>query len=1828
MDLIDALELLKIKDLSKEWVDLVWDFEFTDTEPLDAVIEENIKGNPSVFRKVYQQLSKFVRDDEEPTQNVWMVFGENEISAKSLVALLSYFILAAKTKTPSVEQRLYALQAASLYLLLLKIPGSVANKVFHQILFDICFDLVLRCWPGDTGKKRKKDSLKSSQADSKGGKRSKPPRKDSEEMEVDEDDTEEEEVYFSAQDLLNLREEIVSLVKTLLGLLEKFSLKDKPQSAENCVRLFTELTNFESAIGEISFSERQNIDKLKGLPELAYHGLQLLCSSNHGEGNECRRRVFHRLLYVILMMRKEDRSKPRLLVPSQSVYAARDQAISFINHIVDEQKENVLPLLRILLQHICYQMVEKSEYRSSGAQAVGKLVVKMPSEDYAAFIKWLYVYSLHTKVAFRMFALDVAMVLLEQPEREAEPSLPPELSVFLPHKFLVQSMIFGRRSDPSPTVRGHALHCLAQCLELPSHNATKCVQELFSTSTLRKSHGTKMAMTFRTIEVTAQNASFETQESMALVKRRVSDPKTNVRKCALQTLTGLLKHNVISCIPENLAILSDRCRDPAVSVKKKALQCLMDLLTARPESSLIQEAWLRGVVPAVMDTESSVQEKALECLDQMILAHIKHRSNYNHGDVSQTLAWDLLDLMSDQCQDLRRYLSKAFSVLSQQKKFASVFFNNLISHTDTQRVAGAWLLLSKIVGSAPKFNFGDLLDAWDDMIRSKNMSVTLSCHILAVFGDIAEHLNEDTKTRIVEDLLNWLKGFNLPLEVISASVDTLYRLGQRENVQETMDFMNRYCGELVSLCESYLSGVLLSEKGTDNLNVDLLVNHLYTLGVASLHCPAKVSKRVILLVQSVLTSSVQLQPEGSEEMPASQPLSQFKPSSLPTVVRAHAAVTLGKLCLQNEELMQKCLPALAQELEVGKELAVRSNVVVVMCDLCVRYTNTVTRYIPNISACLRDSEALIREQTLIMLTNLLQEEFVKWKGSLFFRFAAVLVDPDPDIAGLCEYCLVHLLLKKNPLMFSQHFIECIFHFNSYDKHKKYNKFSQTDSEKARFSLKGPQNQGKRFRIYKFLLKHFTDEQRFNIITKISQDVLACFVDGELPLDSDGAELLADTFDVLSLREIKLTAMSAPSGGEDPQEDEMAMAKAVIQVAQKKLISQVQKRNFIKNVIPIVIALKNMLEEQRSPVLKHLMAYLQVTMQDYRNEVREVLAADEQLATEVEYNLKMFEKEQQQQQQEEEEVQQKLGNCSLSTAEPASRTPTASVPVSPAPAGALRSQVGFATPLPPRSATRGLRTPKSSDLLRRRTFSGIVARERSGSETCTQGVGRAISTPQESINEVTFGEQVSAIYSERLSGRKSLDEDGSILHLMSPDHQASVPRKWNVESPMRRKARPGIISSLGNEIVASETNADMNTGKCDRLVHVTKADVEAKSGENVTMEWMLSPENSSSKTCQLERLYKRTGLTVHLQAYSDYLQQYKEALTTARSTYYSDLIHSGSNNPKALFSTINNLLKPTDNILKTFTVNNCNSFLSFFQTKIDTIYSNLTTSLALLSSQSASLQFATQPPSQFSSVSLMELANIMAGMKSSNCILDPIPSNFIKDCLPVLSSLITLIINSSFSSGSVPQMLKLAAVTPILEKPGLNPNIMCNFHPISITAATYSTLTNSPTKPQFAVVRSRLCALVAFVLYVLAVIVLSFFYYKNLKSFKFVGVHITEDLSWSLHVDTVVKKAHQQLFPERTEEVCYASIRTNLYMRTAERLLTGCIIGWYRNCSAHRCKSLLRVIAVAQHMTGSQPYTPTATCPVWEHHYYLPYSYWHCFYQYCFYQHCYCQHCSR
>ncbi|XP_039577670.1 condensin-2 complex subunit D3 isoform X3 [Passer montanus] len=1489
-----ALGGWRLPELAPVWVDTVWDLDFTETEPLDAWLAEEITADGlDAFTRLYRALAPFAAGDQESTENVWTLFAENSLSHQALVAVLHHFVHVGQHKRANRQQRVFALHSAGLYLLLLEIPGSIANQVFHQVMFDKCLHTLTKCWPQEM-KKRKKAHAQSSQPNArrnrKKGKSCSNDSSSMEEMLEEEKEEDDENVYFSTEDLLQVRNAIFLLLKNFLRLLPKFSLKEKPQCMQNCVQVFVEMTSFEPVLHEFKFSAAMDVNKAKYIPELAYYGLHLLCSPLHSTEDklesdlltlECPsmekslavtpplqtlRCVFQRLLGVVLMVQSSGGSRREALPITSAVTSARNQAVRFISSLVDELKEAVYPVLRILLQHICTKVPDKADYRTYAAQALVTLLDKLPSAEFAEFIAWLYKYSL-SKVSYRVFALDVALALLELPERSPDSSLSQDHQSLLKHKFLVQVMVFGRCSDKAPVVRSKALSSFACCLEMKAAAALESIQDLLQSSSVRtvleantntasvtvsteagSNQPLRTLPTFRTIELSdsSDTAGPDGKEIMAMLRVRAGDEKTNVRKSALQVLVSLLKQGVVPCTGEELGVLRERCRDPAVSVRKQALLSITELLLSQQSNVLVQKAWLDGVVPVVMDAESSVQEKALDCLDQLLLQHIKPYHKSRSDDGRQELAWDLLSLLSSESQELSRYLSKAFFMWSKQKKFTSTFINNVMSHVETEHSRAAWMLLAKVAGSSPKLDYSKIIDSWDSVSRQQSTSSDTVGHVLCVIGHVAKHLPKSSCEGLKENIQSWLKESQCPLEVISPAVETLQKLCQASVAapEETQELLNQVCGDLVSTCESYISSIVLKEDGAGQLQEDLLVRHLFLLGEAAQLCPAKVDKHIFLLVQSILASSGSKDQVSactdSEEMASSQPLSQFRGSAMPPVVRAHALITLGKLCLQHEELAKKCIAALARELEVSPDVAVRNNAALVLCDLCVRYTSLGDRYIPNISLCLRDPHPFIRRQTLILLTNLLQEEFVKWKDCLFFRFVSVLVDPDPDIARFAEFCLVHLLLKRNPVMFSQHFIECIFHFNSYEKHQKYNRFPQSLRAKQLFSLKGKENREKRMRIYTFLLDHFTDEQRFSITTKISHSILACFVDEVLPLDLEGSELLSDTFAVLSCKEIKLSSMrSKPEEDVQADEDEMAMANAVMQVAQKKLISQVQKKNFIENIIPIITSLKSLMEQKRIPALKDLMNCLREMMQDYRNEIKDFFAVDKQLAAELEYDMKKYEE---QLAREKEAEQEQLSAAHREQAPSLERAATPggqNNPGAPSPGGGRPSTPGsipppgsseFATPRAEalKQPRVGRRAASLSTLAilnsarkalqersqqRSRSSAGrsrAASCEAAGTAGSQQGsfqslnqqssggnmavVGRAVSTPEETINELTFGAGVSYIslmHTPRSAPVKKDAEDGprDIICLTSPEKPPSRPREWKVESPARRSSQP-------------------------------------------------------------------------------------------------------------------------------------------------------------------------------------------------------------------------------------------------------------------------------------------------------------------------------------------------------------------------------------------------------------------------------------------------------
>ncbi len=95
--------------------------------------------------------------------------------------------------------------------------------------------------------------------------------------------------------------------------------------------------------------------------------------------------------------------------------------------------------------------------------------------------------------------------------------------------------------------------------------------------------------------------------------------------------------------------------------------------------------------------------------------------------------------------------------------------------------------------------------------------------------------------------------------------------------------------------------------------------------------------------------------------------------------------------------------------------------------------------------------------------------------------------------------------------------------------------------------------------------------------------------------------------------------------------------------------------------------------------------------------------------------------------------------------------------------------------------------------------------------------------------------------------------------------------------------------------------------------------------------------------------------------------------------------------------------------------------------------------------------------------------------------------------------------------------------------------------------------------------------------------------ERVSSFKFLGVHITEDLTWSAHTDAVLKKAHQRLFFLRRLRKFGTSPRIlrSFYTCTVESILIGCITICFGNSTAGNRRALQRVVRTAHHIVGGE-----------------------------------------
>ena len=96
-----------------------------------------------------------------------------------------------------------------------------------------------------------------------------------------------------------------------------------------------------------------------------------------------------------------------------------------------------------------------------------------------------------------------------------------------------------------------------------------------------------------------------------------------------------------------------------------------------------------------------------------------------------------------------------------------------------------------------------------------------------------------------------------------------------------------------------------------------------------------------------------------------------------------------------------------------------------------------------------------------------------------------------------------------------------------------------------------------------------------------------------------------------------------------------------------------------------------------------------------------------------------------------------------------------------------------------------------------------------------------------------------------------------------------------------------------------------------------------------------------------------------------------------------------------------------------------------------------------------LQFST--PASMNGLCVCAIDEILAILKTtstSSCDLDPMPIPVLKKCASEVLPVMTRIVNLSLQSGLIPHSLKQAVMIPKLKKPGLSPENLANYRPIS------------------------------------------------------------------------------------------------------------------------------------------------------------------------------------
>lgn len=249
-----------------------------------------------------------------------------------------------------------------------------------------------------------------------------------------------------------------------------------------------------------------------------------------------------------------------------------------------------------------------------------------------------------------------------------------------------------------------------------------------------------------------------------------------------------------------------------------------------------------------------------------------------------------------------------------------------------------------------------------------------------------------------------------------------------------------------------------------------------------------------------------------------------------------------------------------------------------------------------------------------------------------------------------------------------------------------------------------------------------------------------------------------------------------------------------------------------------------------------------------------------------------------------------------------------------------------------------------------------------------------------------------------------------------------------------------------ELFATQLKQDV-TSILDELIPFCKSTKRLGKGDSG---W-LTPEATAAKQKRrrLERRWKASSREEDRVNYRTACRTANRLIKQARREHLTQSVVQASHDPRALWRTVKGLLHPSK--ASKSQPGLCHSFSSFFKDKVARVRSSVDAMRKQLHLSSSEDISACEGDSLFSSlepVTHTEVSNLLMRLPNKTSPLDYVHTSVLKSCSAVFAPLIARLANLSFSEGYFPAQFKLAQVTPLLKKAGLDVGDPANYRPIS------------------------------------------------------------------------------------------------------------------------------------------------------------------------------------